>query len=351
LVNRQPNNGYICCPVLYVFPSTIHEKHEENIFASPSEVGVVTLTYGGRTFYDPCGLLLRHIEDRLMRLTYKGVLSLLATPITYLYYLLGYIVARIKARNHINKKGPFIDKPCICGSSEYDMHLDYDEHKILVCCNCTLKRNYPDPASGVLGKDLQRCYETDLNLHQHQMFLLHHIMTLVDGLPCPRILDIGCSTGKMMMYLKTSGFANVYGIEMNHWAVRICRQKGLLVDDKDIEDVSYSFRFDVIYMCHVLEHIQDPKVFLRTVKSKMSDNGYLVIAVPNIGGIQAKKSNWIGYQFDQHYWHFTPETLKNVGGSVGLRFHDMVTLDGIFARLYSALNIDNDSLIMTFRNG
>jgi len=167
------------------------------------------------------------------------------------------------------------------------------------------------------------------------------------------ILDVGCSSGNMLDYLKDRGYINLYGVEMNEYAVKLARAKLLNVRKMDTGNLDLKETFEVIYLNHVLEHIPDLNVFIDKIKLHLKSGAYLIIAVPNIGGRNTGGKDWIGYQFEQHYWHFTPESLAKIFLKCGFSVHEKYTLSGgrIKSAFYRTFNIRGDSLISVFKYG
>lgn len=91
------------------------------------------------------------------------------------------------------------------------------------------------------------------------------------------VLDFGCGYGfyleEMSKYAKS-----VCGVELGDAEHRYCGSKGLTVK-KNISD--FNQRFDVITLFHVLEHLSNPRSWLKTFADKLNDQGVLVIEVPN----------------------------------------------------------------------
>lgn len=90
---------------------------------------------------------------------------------------------------------------------------------------------------------------------------------------------------------------------------------------------------------------------LFVLKQILSQEAYVVVAVPNIGGHNTFKNDWIGYQFDQHYWHFTPGSLSEIFQQNDFSVFREFTLSGgavksFFCKMF---DIKGDSLITVFR--
>ena len=98
-----------------------------------------------------------------------------------------------------------------------------------------------------------------------------------------RILEIGCGAGRFRDNFKD-------GIE--YWGIEPCSSAAALaasslthVLNGAYDDVSAQIpdrHFDLIVCNDVIEHMPDPKSFLRNVREKLCDNGAMIVSVPNV---------------------------------------------------------------------
>jgi 2-polyprenyl-3-methyl-5-hydroxy-6-metoxy-1,4-benzoquinol methylase len=91
------------------------------------------------------------------------------------------------------------------------------------------------------------------------------------------ILDFGCGTGGFLKRAKKVAH-NVYGIELEKRLASHFLNNSLTVYSI-IED--FNHKVDYIFMFHVLEHIKNPFIVLKTLKEKLKPNGRFIIEVPN----------------------------------------------------------------------
>src|SRR5207244_3214059 len=78
------------------------------------------------------------------------------------------------------------------------------------------------------------------------------------------LLEIGSAKGTFLLRAKEHGYT-VYGLELNERNLQSSRELvGETIYDVDLFDAHLETgKFDVIYMRDVIEHIPDPKPFLR----------------------------------------------------------------------------------------
>ncbi|MGZ8271520.1 MAG: class I SAM-dependent methyltransferase [Methylophilus sp.] len=104
------------------------------------------------------------------------------------------------------------------------------------------------------------------------------------------IIEVGCGKGYFLEYLNQSGF-NVTGIDPTYEGNN---QKVI----KKYFDPSLGLKADAIILRHVLEHIQNPVAFLKSIATTNGNNGRIYIEVPCFDWICEHKA-W----FDIFYEH------------------------------------------------
>ena len=95
------------------------------------------------------------------------------------------------------------------------------------------------------------------------------------------LLDIGSGAGFFLQVGKNRGWA-VKGIEPSRSAATYAKKMGLEVENDFFTENTESLgQFDVVNLTAVLEHVPDPKAFLRNAVSHLKNNGILCLSVPN----------------------------------------------------------------------
>ncbi|MDG2244416.1 MAG: methyltransferase domain-containing protein [Rhodospirillaceae bacterium] len=139
--------------------------------------------------------------------------------------------------------------------------------------------------------------------------------------PHARILDVGSGGGEFT-YLMTKVGYTARGLEPNRGYAEFAKseyaidiQVGSVLDNLDEDD-----KWDVITLHHVLEHLADPVSSLRRLSSSLSDEGVLVIEVPNV------EARYHGPRQRFHFAHlhtFSSEGLSYAARRAGLSVHDL----------------------------
>ncbi|MBO8131105.1 MAG: class I SAM-dependent methyltransferase [Candidatus Marinimicrobia bacterium] len=125
-----------------------------------------------------------------------------------------------------------------------------------------------------------------------------------------KILDYGTATGEFLETMRQKGW-ETYGVELDDKSCEFANKKGLNVY-KNINEIEVSKKFDVITMWHSLEHIHELNETIKNIIERLNENGFLIIAVPNIEsyGFNVYKEHWIALDSPRHLYHFTYRTIK-----------------------------------------
>jgi len=80
----------------------------------------------------------------------------------------------------------------------------------------------------------------------------------LDGLDVDRILEVGCNVGNQLLLLKEMGYTNLWGIELQDYAVELARKRtsGINIVKGSAFDIPYKNNFfDLVFTSGVLMHI------------------------------------------------------------------------------------------------
>lgn len=123
-----------------------------------------------------------------------------------------------------------------------------------------------------------------------------------------KILDVGSGTGISLVMFDKKGFHTI-GIEPDE---KNCEKiNGILKNGKCIngffDEYKSDEKFDVIWITHVIEHVQDPLNLLNHFVKLLNKNGVLFIAVPDCDG-----KDMLRYSLTNpfHMHHFSKNSLS-----------------------------------------
>jgi 2-polyprenyl-3-methyl-5-hydroxy-6-metoxy-1,4-benzoquinol methylase len=106
------------------------------------------------------------------------------------------------------------------------------------------------------------------------------------------ILDVGCSSGDFAANVKQRyPLARIWGVEPNKGAARIAAPRIDRVLCQMIEQIDWHREgvkrgdIDTVFLFDVLEHTYDPWKTLLTLRNLVSENGQLVVSIPNVRNV------------------------------------------------------------------
>lgn len=218
---------------------------------------------------------------------------------------------------------------------------------VIRCLSCGLVFLNPRPTAAALGAYYPDAYyPLDADPDPAALAVAGGLAARVagqverNGHSAPSVLDIGCGTGLFLREARERGWT-VEGIELSRSAVAYARERfGLPVRQGALDEIALpDAAFDVITMWHVLEHLPDPLAALRQAARALRPGGLLLLAVPNIGSLEARLfgRRWYSLDAPRHLYHFSPETLRALLERAGLHEERTVHSAGTAGLVYSLM--------------
>ncbi len=164
------------------------------------------------------------------------------------------------------------------------------------------------------------------NFYKDKVYL-YKIYQYIRGLninnkPETKILEVGCSDGSFINFLKKDGFS-VYGMDISKKAVEKASCLNLNVIQGDAEQgIKFPDNFfNIVIASEVIEHLYDTDYFLQELYRVTKDRGYLFLSTPNLVSIKNRLRilfglypNYSEYRVGPgmagHIRSYTPRTLK-----------------------------------------
>lgn len=246
----------------------------------------------------------------------------------------------------------------LCGSIEHknqfyceDYFASKEQFPICDCKQCGFRftNHFPDEES--IGKyydspnyishtDSEKGITNKL-YHLVRRMMLRRKVRLVEryaGYNKGTLLDVGCGTGYFLHEADTAGF-EVTGVEKSNQARESAISQFHLNIEEELENIDSKRSFNVITLWHVLEHLEKLNESIEKIKSLLTENGTLVVALPNHQSYDAEVygRHWAAYDVPRHLWHFTPHTVEKLMRKHGLNVvkHYTMPLDAFYISLLS----------------
>jgi SAM-dependent methyltransferase len=158
------------------------------------------------------------------------------------------------------------------------------------------------------------------------------------------ILDIGCSAGGFLAYLKGEPW-KLHGIEASaDTAEKARRNTGGNIFAGDVMKADFAPQsFDVITCSDVLEHLYEPRKVFRMVYEWLKPGGIFYVFVPNINSWEARAfgSRWYGLDLPRHLHHYSVPSLVALSKSVNLPLVRVVTPPGCYLEQSTSLLLND----------
>jgi len=126
-----------------------------------------------------------------------------------------------------------------------------------------------------------------------------------------RIFDIGSATGYFLDLAKQAGWLTA-GVEISDYAAKIAGAKGHKVFTGDLPDLKIGGKYDVVTAWDVLEHLAEPKKYLKAAQDILNQGGILAVNTIDRGSLYAKLTgkNWHAIVPPEHLFYYSARSLK-----------------------------------------
>ena len=235
--------------------------------------------------------------------------------------------------------------PCaLCGRLTFKPSLYCEGFYYVRCLSCGLVQINPQPVEHEIKRRYGENYLT-YELENENAFFKLQLLGLEDtdfgGLERelfsknekPRVLDIGCATGRLLAHLRERGWETT-GVEISAPQAEYCRQKrNLNVQSSPLKENRFpSGAFNAVLASHLIEHLNDPAGLVREVSRILAPEGRFFVTTPNIAGFQARlfKSRWRS-AIPDHLYLFSIKTLSRLLAENGFVIEKTITWGGLAA--------------------
>jgi len=164
----------------------------------------------------------------------------------------------------------------LCGSKRHSIDGTNKHYMVLKCTECDLIFSVP-MVSNIDYSSEKTHSRSELNIVEQ---LVRDI--LGSKKQKVKILEIGCGDLRHLIKLKLKFKNNIelygYDLHLSEYTELKAKQYNIKLLS-DLKQISYCF--DIVYLFHVLEHVEDPLNFIDRLRNFICQNGFLVLSVPN----------------------------------------------------------------------
>ncbi|MBI5891287.1 MAG: class I SAM-dependent methyltransferase [Nitrosomonadales bacterium] len=208
----------------------------------------------------------------------------------------------------------------VCDSKEIRPIFTWSERpsehswSVSKCEQCTLAFTNPQPTWDELKPYYQRDYKPyqPASAAEFDRLLEDARRTgQYDGIqldPGARVLEIGPGSGRFLS-LAQRMCKEAIGVEPSEAAANMLRDQGCNVFQGHLDEFAESYSgepFSLVFLSHVLEHIPQPLLALKSIRKIISSKSVVIIRVPNAGSwaFRFVKGDWMGTDLPRHLIHW-----------------------------------------------
>jgi SAM-dependent methyltransferase len=165
-----------------------------------------------------------------------------------------------------------------------------------------------------------------------------HMIGHVDLPARPRILDLGCGGGRLLLKLRAIGLKDLLGVDP--YIERDIRYpNGLTIRKGSIEDTEGTW--DLVMFHHALEHMPDQLAALRVAARLLSVCGTCLVRVPLASSFawEHYRTNWVQLDAPRHLYLHSVASIELTARNAGLRMkrviHDSSAFQFTGSELYA----------------
>jgi SAM-dependent methyltransferase len=228
-----------------------------------------------------------------------------------------------------------VDECVLCGSAASKVAFSVGAFGYRRCESCRLVRLSPRLSQSELNKFYESTYSTPYAGNPTPMeeqlanpTFAYRARRLEAATSGRRLFEIGCGDGNFLAVMRRRGWA-VRGGDVTRAGAKAAHDRhDLPVDVIDFDAIAIP-PCDAVGAYHVLEHIYDPRAFLKNLRAQLAVGAVLHIQMPNLRSVDGRLggANWWGLQCPQHVYFFEPRHLEKMLAEEGFRARSVETFD------------------------
>ncbi len=218
----------------------------------------------------------------------------------------------------------------VCGGVEarvlFSTRTPLSEFRLVRCEVCELTRTFPLPSDKTIcvcdpfayyGRGANK-FIPGIQKIRNQIARLRaksYLSLIPPSIQTRKILDVGCSEGRLLRSFLEYG-CQCWGIEHASYPTqRFLNSDRIVYLQGDLQAINLpEGAFDLIFLWHVLEHMDDPELAMNRLSKLVAPGGAMILAVPNFSSMEAKtfKQHWFHLDVPWHKYHFSERSMRHL---------------------------------------
>ena len=111
-----------------------------------------------------------------------------------------------------------------------------------------------------------------------------------------RVLDVGCGNGKLIFEINRMARIKAHGVDISPKMIEVCKRQYENIDFRINNGENLPFddcSFDMLTICCVLHHLNNPKKFFAEAQRVLIKGGVLIVGEPCFPLIIRKFTDWV----------------------------------------------------------
>ncbi|MFA6355260.1 MAG: class I SAM-dependent methyltransferase [Candidatus Paceibacterota bacterium] len=247
----------------------------------------------------------------------------------------------------------------LCKHEKFDIILEPKDYKLYRCLDCDLIYSQKNEEKILNQTEVYSNYYKE-DTGGRFSFIVEFIVKMFRFMrsykiyslntKAKSILDIGSGRGWILYFLKKYfKYDRVVGTQIAINAYKFSTEKlKLEIYNKDLLELSFDKKFDIVSILHVLEHVESPEEYIEKIYEILESKGILFIEVPNYNAWSRRLTlnHWLALDLKHHLFFFTPKSLTDLLEKYNFKVKKLETFSleySTFTSTQSILNLVTNS--------